>query len=387
MTQSIALQAQSSSVVKSLMKRLLALIFTVFFISSVFAQGAISPATEITTSTPGCVAFASPISYIANELTHNRLSLSLTLRGQVRQTSNGYQVFFPLGAISIYESRNAATSGSYIPIFGATVSKVGESSGFASIAGNIDSRYAGSQLWVSYSGVSYYGSNPFFCGYQFPIQIPGLPSVATSTALSVVDLGTGNNDPTSVDAGSSVMLFAGVATSAGAVGSVGGVSFFDGTSQIGSGSLNAAGVVSMTYVPSGLGSHALTARFAPSNTAYQASTSSAYQLAVVQPTSLALTAPSSSVILGKPVTLTVQLTGGNFSGSVSIKDGNTTLTTLGLDATGKATYSASLSTPGVHNLTASYSGDVGHKPSASPAIPISVYKPNILAIINLLLDE
>jgi hypothetical protein len=60
---------------------------------------------------------------------------------------------------------------------------------------------------------------------------------------------------------------------------------------------------------------------------------------------------------------------GTSTGSVTFKDGNTTLATKSLDGNGKATYSTSSLTKAPHSITAVYAGDTSYNTSTnSPAL-------------------
>jgi hypothetical protein len=77
-----------------------------------------------------------------------------------------------------------------------------------------------------------------------------------------------------------------------------------------------------------------------------------------------------------PVTLTATITGGvtPATGTVTFKEGNTVIGTAVADNS-VATFSTSTLAVGTHYLVASYAGDSGHAPSASPA-----YKHTVLAV-------
>jgi hypothetical protein len=86
--------------------------------------------------------------------------------------------------------------------------------------------------------------------------------------------------------------------------------------------------------------------------------------------STSLHAAGSTVGFGKPLSLHATVTGAT-SGAVAIKDGTTTLAQPALVG-GAATYDAGFLSPGVHHLTATYSGDAGHEPSTSSPVTVTV---------------
>ncbi len=86
-------------------------------------------------------------------------------------------------------------------------------------------------------------------------------------------------------------------------------------------------------------------------TAAQATTKVQVQTSVA--TTTTLTATSTSITAGQSVTFTARVTGGTPTGSVTFKDGATTLTTVTL-VSGAATYTNSSFAAGTHNITATY---------------------------------
>jgi sugar lactone lactonase YvrE len=92
------------------------------------------------------------------------------------------------------------------------------------------------------------------------------------------------------------------------------------------------------------------------------------------PSLTGLTASSSAPGLGLSVTLTVQATSttsGVPTGKVTLLDGSTSLAVVPL-AGGAATFMTSGLAQGVHNLSASYSGDVNFLPSSSATAELAV---------------
>ena len=63
------------------------------------------------------------------------------------------------------------------------------------------------------------------------------------------------------------------------------------------------------------------------------------------------------------------------TGTVTFKDGTTTLGTGTLDGTGKATYTTSSLAVGSHSITAAYGGDALNAASTSSALSVTVTAP------------
>ncbi len=86
------------------------------------------------------------------------------------------------------------------------------------------------------------------------------------------------------------------------------------------------------------------------------------------PTTLALTANPATAVSGTPVTITATLSYPSTSllpsGTVTVKDGSTTVATLAL-VDGAASFTTSTLAVGTHSLSASYGGDANFVKSAA----------------------
>ncbi|MCI4429874.1 MAG: Ig-like domain repeat protein [Burkholderiales bacterium] len=165
---------------------------------------------------------------------------------------------------------------------------------------------------------------------------PALPSTTTALASSA--------NPSL--AGQNITLTATV-TPATATGSV---TFKHGATTIGTGTLN-AGVATMVRSFSTTGAHSLTAVYAGSAD-FAGSTSVALNQNVNKVnSSTALSSSANPSVAGESVTLTATVTGASPGGTVTFKDGATTLGTRPLSA-GVATMTRSFAATGAHSLTA-----------------------------------
>jgi hypothetical protein len=198
------------------------------------------------------------------------------------------------------------------------------------------------------------------------------------TATTTPTTTTLSASATSVAAGTSVTFTATVAASAsGSSAPTGTVTFFDGTTELGTGALN---VGSATYTTTSLaaGTHSITASYG-GDTSNTASTSSAVALTVTAATLVAttttLTASASTVATGTTITFTaaVKETSGTVvpTGTVTFYDGTTSLGT-GTLSSGTGTYSTSSLAVGTHSITASYGGDTSNAASTSSAVTVTV---------------
>ena len=194
-------------------------------------------------------------------------------------------------------------------------------------------------------------------------------SAATSASLHVGQIATtvslaSSANPTPVSA--AVTLTATVSASGGTP--TGSVSFYDGTTLLGTVALSSGHA---SYTTSGLaaGSHSITATYS-GDTNYSGGTSAAVVLSVGQITpTIAIVANVNPAIATSAVTFTatVSSSGGTPTGSVSFYDGTTLLGTVTLTS-GTAAYTTSSLTVGTNNITAVYSGNSTFQTVTSAAV-------------------
>ncbi|HEY5331237.1 MAG TPA: Ig-like domain repeat protein [Acidobacteriaceae bacterium] len=213
---------------------------------------------------------------------------------------------------------------------------------------------------------SYAGSNPFLASASTAVAVTiNAPTVATTTVVSA--------SPNPASAGASVVLTATTTATSGTP--TGNVTFFDGATSLGTGTLNGSGVATLTVSTLAVGSHSITANYAGAGS-FTASTSSAVALAIsAVTTTTSLTVSPNPAAVGANVVLTATTTAasGTATGTVTFDDGTTSLGTGALNGSGVATLAVSTLTGGSHSLTASYaaSGSFGASTSAAVALLIN----------------
>jgi hypothetical protein len=199
-----------------------------------------------------------------------------------------------------------------------------------------------------------------------------LPLTTTTTTLTI--------SASTATVGQKITLTAKVAGPAGStVVPTGTVTFLNGTTTLGTGTLDSTGTA--TYSTSSLSAttYTLTASYG-GDSAYSTSTSGAQTL-VVNPvsTTTTLTASATTATAGTSLTFTASVAPASGSiiptGTVTFNDGTTALGTGPLDATGKATYSTSSLATGSHSITAIYAGDMDNAGSTSAALAITISAP------------
>ena len=160
------------------------------------------------------------------------------------------------------------------------------------------------------------------------------------------------------------------------------VSFFDGTTKIGTSNLNSSGVATLPVTTLAVGTDSITATYS-GDTNFVTSTSPAVQQVVQSAqgaTSTALTLSAATVAVGSSVTLTAKVS----TGTTTPPDGETVTfedvtktppTALGTGklSKGTATFTSTAIPAGTYSMVASYPGDANFQPSTStPAQALDV---------------
>jgi hypothetical protein len=149
--------------------------------------------------------------------------------------------------------------------------------------------------------------------------------------------------------------------------------FKDGSTTLGTGTLDATGKATFTTSTLSVAAHSITVAYG-GDTNFKTSTSSALSQAVEQAdTSTAVTSSVNPSVYGQSVTFTAAVSvvapgAGTPTGTVTFKDGSTTLGTGTLDASGHATFTTVTLPAATHSITAVYGGDTNFKTSTSSAL-------------------
>ncbi len=211
-------------------------------------------------------------------------------------------------------------------------------------------------------------------------------STSSGLALPIVDDSTITNVNTNISsplAGQAVTLTATV--NGGQVVPPGAVTFWDGSTNLGTAGLSAYnGIWSTSIVTSSLpaGNQSITAKYTGDGSGnYLTSTSAPLTLPVQAiPSTTSLTASSSSSPTGQWVTFTASVQSGESgsptpTGTVTFTSGSTTLgtgTVSQVDGNSVATFSTNSLTAGSYSITATYNGDANFAGSASSALPHTI---------------
>jgi hypothetical protein len=221
-------------------------------------------------------------------------------------------------------------------------------------------------------------------------QYLGDPNDAGSTSATqtqVVQYSTATalgSSPSPSTYGQAVTFTATVSPTSGTGTPTGTVEFFDGTTLLGSGTLNASGTATFATSSLAAGSHAIRAEYL--GDANDAGSYSAAQTQVVNPTSTttALGSSPSPSAYGQAVTFTATVTPTSGTatptGTVQFCDGTTLLGSGTLNASGTATFTTSSLALGNHAITAKYSGDPNDLGSTSAPLTQTVQNSTTTAL-------
>jgi hypothetical protein len=167
--------------------------------------------------------------------------------------------------------------------------------------------------------------------------------------------------------GQSVKFTATVAPISGTGTPTGSVTFKDSSTTLGTAALS-GGTASFSTSSLSVGSRSITASYGGGSN-YSGSTSAVQAQTVNQaPTSTTVSSSANPSALGQNVTFTATVSPSAATGSVTFKDGTTTLGSSALNSSGVVTFSTSGLAAGSHSITAVYSGDTNYLGSTSLAL-------------------
>lgn len=197
----------------------------------------------------------------------------------------------------------------------------------------------------------------------------GAPSTLTPTTTTLT-VAPGN----AVTQGTTVTLTATVAASSTPAGSV---TFMDGTTALGTATLNGSGMATFPTNALSVGVHTITAAYG-GNATFAGSTSPAVAVTVnpqaLPATTSVLTASPTTITSGANVTFTDTVTAGSGTptGTVTFMNGTTNLGSATLNASGVASFPTTALPVGSDSVTAVYAGDTNFAGSTSNPVVITV---------------
>ena len=170
--------------------------------------------------------------------------------------------------------------------------------------------------------------------------------------------------------GQSVTFTATVSASGSSSVPTGTVTFKDGTTSLGSGTLDGTGVATFTTSSLAVGTHSVTAVYGGDNNDLVGTSTALSQIVNQDKTSTILTSSANPSLLGNSVTLQAIVSvvapgAGGPTGTVTFEDGATILGTASLNSSGVATFATTALAAGQHIFTAVYGSDSNHLTSTS----------------------
>lgn len=161
------------------------------------------------------------------------------------------------------------------------------------------------------------------------------------------------------------------------------VTFMDGSTLLGTASVDGTGHAALSVASMSAGSHSLTASYGGDADNFAGASPALTETVQLRPTTVALT--GSSTDPGNPQTVTlIAVVGWNGpvtpTGTVTFTNGSTVLGSAPVDSIGVATLTVTLATSSA-NIVATYSGDASYATTASAATMITVGVPTQLTLL------
>jgi hypothetical protein len=251
--------------------------------------------------------------------------------------------------------------------------------GVGTLDGTGAASFATSALGVgSHSLTAVYGGDTNFAGSTSPVDPQTVNQAASATTLT--------SAPNPSTLGQMVTLTATVAAVPPGSGIPSGtVTFFDGATLLGAGTLDGTGAATFTTSALSVRSHALTAVYGGDiNFSGSISPVDAQTVNQATTTTTLTSAPNPSVsaqaVIFTATVVSVPPGSGTPTGTVTFFDGATSLDTGTLNGSGQATLTTSALSLGDHSITAAYGGDTNSAPSTSSALTQHVVAPVMLAV-------
>jgi Bacterial Ig-like domain (group 3)/MBG domain (YGX type)/FG-GAP-like repeat len=157
------------------------------------------------------------------------------------------------------------------------------------------------------------------------------------------------------------------------------VEFFDGTTSLGTATISATGVASITAPPFAVAVRSLTAVYHPGDTNFLTSTSPIVSLTVNQAQiAVSLISSQNPSVYGQIVMFTATVPSGA-TGTIQFRNGALNLGAPVTIAAGAAAIATTTLTPGTHSIIAMYSGDASHLAAPSDVLA-QLVTPAILTV-------
>jgi hypothetical protein len=202
----------------------------------------------------------------------------------------------------------------------------------------------------------------------------------TQTVLQVTTTALVSSAPKAI-AGTAVNWTA-VVTGLSGQPATGTVQFKDGSTVLASVAVGATGTAVFGSSSLTVGTHGMSAAYSGDSLNQPSTSNPLVETVQIATTSTSLSASANPAFTGASLVLNATVTGngGAPGGSVSFLDGTTVLGTVAVSASGVASFSTSTLTPGIHPLTASYSGDADDSTSTSAVISQEIVQQTVVTL-------
>ena len=277
---------------------------------------------------------------------------------------------------------NPANAGATIHLT-ATVQMAAGATAAGALTGQVTFMDSGTSLGtaaINTSGIAVLAINTLSVGtHSITAVFAGNTNYAgsTSPALSEVINATATTTNLSASAASSLagkpVVFTATVTSSTLI-PTGTVTFRDGGVSIGTGTLNAQGVATLSITTLSVGNHSIVAVYG-GDPNYITSTSVAVgELISLATPALTLTGPVVPINAGTVASFVVSLTTNGVAptGTLTLLDGTAAVAAQAVSAVGVFTFNVSSLTIGAHTLTAVYSGDANNATATSNPLVVTV---------------
>jgi hypothetical protein len=218
-------------------------------------------------------------------------------------------------------------------------------------------------------------------GLALEVFVNTFNSQTVTTATNTVLMAS----PASITVGQTETFTATVTPQTGTGTPTGTVTFFDGSTALGTSTANGSGVAVLMISTLAQGAHSVTATYG-GDVNFTASASNAVSVQVNAATLISTTTSVSgpaTATQGASVSFLATVTPASGTakptGTVTFLDGATSLGTGTLNASGVATFSTMSLAVGAHTISASYGGDASFSASASSTFTITISAPVLIA--------
>lgn len=248
----------------------------------------------------------------------------------------------PSGSVKFFEG---ATQ------IGSTVSLVNSNATTSSVGISVSSLSVGTHNAIT---AQYLGDSNNAASTSAPIS-QVVTVVPTSTTLTSVSNPTAFNSAATFNA------------TVSGLSPTGTVTFFDNGVSLGTASLNGSFVASLSVSSLSVASHSITASYGGDGNNGASSSATVTQVVNSAASATSLSSSANPSSFGSAITLTASIAGPSPTGTVTFKDGATTIGTASV-AGGAASLTLSSLSVGSHSLTAVYGGDVNNAASTSSTL-------------------